>query len=85
MTHGIFGRKKNLDKLRELTRCVVGDTRALSDEAYAMAVALVQRTTVAEPLLDPDAPPPDALAASQAPRKLIANESLATDSLVDAP
>ena len=77
-------RKKNLDKLRELNRCVVGDTRALSDEAYAMAVSLVQRTTVAEPLLDPDAPPPDALAASQAARKLIANESLATDSLVDA-
>ena len=78
-------RKKNLDKLRDANRCVVGDTRALSDEAYMMACALIQRTTVAKPLLPstPGTPGTPGRAASQAASRLISNE-FASSSLVEA-
>ena len=76
-------RKQNLDKLRDANRCVVGDTRALSDDAYTMACALIQRTTVSKPLLPESGA--GRQAAEQAARQLItsATEPWAADLLVE--
>eukprot|EP01046_Picozoa_sp_COSAG06_P021445 COSAG06_NODE_1612_length_8935_cov_5.449411_3_plen_2191_part_00 len=78
-------RKQNLDKLRDANRCVVGDTRALSDDAYTMACALIQRTTVSKPLLLLPESGAGRQAAEQAARQLItsATEPWAADLLVE--
>ena len=76
--------KQMLEKLRDANRCVVGETRALSDDAYAMACALIQRTTVRKPLLGSESP--GRHAAAQAAKQIISNESWAvsSDALVEA-